>query len=248
LTVGVDSSLRDAVGFITLNRPEQHNAIGKQMWQTIPRLMASLQKSGAHVIIISGEDDIFSSGANTSEAGALNTMDEARDLWHSIRDSLLAVKQFELPTIAMISGTCFGGGCLLACACDLRLASDDAMFAIPLARLGLSLDDATMASVVECVGAANAKRLIMTSETISAQEAERIGLVNQTLPRTQLRATTTELATRIAGNDLFSLRSAKKSINRIVSGAQLKPDENDAEVTAAFLSEAFQSRVNKKRS
>jgi enoyl-CoA hydratase/carnithine racemase len=200
------------------------------------------------VIIIQGQEDDFSSGANTNEASALTTFEQALDLWHSIRDCLREVREFDLPTIAMITGTCFGGGCLLACACDLRIASTDAMFAIPIARLGLVLDDLTMSSIVDCIGPANTKRLIMTGESISSAEAQRLGLVNQVLPLSQLRTTTMEMANRIASNDPNSLSATKKSVNRIAGCAALAPEVNDVEVTTAFISESFQHRVNKKRS
>jgi len=248
LTLGLDSSLQNNIGFVVLNRPAQHNAISKQMWQTLPRLMSSLKQGGAAVIIIQGEGDDFSSGANTDEATALATFEQAQDLWHSIRDCLKAVREFDLPTIAMIAGTCFGGGCLLACACDLRMASHDSMFALPIARLGLVLDDFTMSLVVDCIGPANTKRLIMTSESISSAEAQRLGLVNQVLPLSRLRSETIDMASRIVSNDAFSLSLTKKSVNRIAGCAPLAPEVNDAEVTGAFISESFQNRVNKKRS
>jgi len=121
LTSGILSSLDHGVGHVVLNRPENHNAINKEMWAAIPPLLTALQKQGARSIIIHGEGDDFSSGANTSEAAQLKNYDDAKDLWHSIRNSLQAVYEFELPTIAMIHGACFGGGCLLATACDCAL-------------------------------------------------------------------------------------------------------------------------------
>lgn len=247
MTTGILSSLDNAVGHVILNRPEQHNAISKEMWAAIPRIMTALQKQGARSIIIQGEGDDFSSGANTSEAAQLKTFEDASELWHSIRDSLQAVWEFELPTIAMIHGACFGGGCLLASSCDLRVASEDAMFAIPVAWLGLTLDDGTMSRLVSLVGAANAKKLLMTGDSINSVEAHRIGLVNSVMPLSQLRSTAEGLAKRMISNVPFSVLSCKKAINRISSLHPLSAEANDSDVVRAFISTEFQDKVKRKR-
>ncbi len=247
MTSGILSSVEKNIGYIMLNRPEQHNAIRKEMWLALPQVMASLQKQGALCIIIHGEGDDFSSGANTTEAAQLKTYEEASDHWHAIRDSLQAVWEFELPTIAMIHGVCFGGGCLLACACDLRVASDEAMFAIPVAWLGLTLDDLTMARLVSLVGPANAKKLLLTGDSINSAEAHRIGLINNVMPLSHLRSTADGFAIRMISNVPFSVSSCKKAINRIVCEEPLSPEVNDQEVVSAFISQAFQDKVKRKR-
>jgi len=247
LTSGIETTVEKNIGYIRLNRPDQHNAISKEMWLAIPQAMATLQHAGARCIIIHGEGDDFSSGANTSEAAQLKTYDEASGLWHAIRDSLHAVWMFEVPTIAMIHGVCFGGGCLLATACDLRVASDESMFAIPVAWLGLTLDDMTMMRLVTLVGQANAKKLLLTGDSINSAEAHRIGLINTVVPLSSLRSTADGLAKRITSNVPFSIASCKKAINRIMCEQPMCPDDNDKEVVSAFISETFQDKVKRKR-
>jgi enoyl-CoA hydratase/carnithine racemase len=247
VTTGIASSVEQNVGYIMLDRPEQHNAISKDMWLAIPHVMASLLQQGAGCIIFHGEGDDFSSGANTAEAAQLSSYDEASDHWHAIRDCLNAVSDFELPTIAMIHGVCFGGGCLLATACDLRVASEESMFAIPVAWLGLTLDDMTMARLVSIVGPANAKKLLMTGDSINSAEAHRIGLVNTVMPLSGLRSAADAYAKRMTSNVPFSVLSCKKAINRIVCEKALTQDSNDQEVVSAFISPAFQDKVKRKR-
>ena len=247
MTTGILSSLDNAIGHVVLNRPEHHNAISKEMWASIPKIMTALQKQGARTIIIHGEGDDFSSGANTAEAAQLKTYDDASHLWHAIRDCLEAVWQFELPTIAMIHGACFGGGCLLACSCDLRVASEDSMFAIPVAWLGLTLDDGTMSRLVSLVGPANAKKLLMTGDSINSVEAHRIGLVNSVMPLSQLRSTAEGLAKRMISNVPFSVLSCKQSINRVANLQPLPAEANDPDVVKAFISADFQEKVKRKR-
>ena len=243
----VIASLRGSVGYVRLNRPEQRNAINKEMWRAIPKEMHELEKQGARVIVLLGEGDGFSSGANTQEAAQISTHAEASDLWHAIRDSLKEVCEIAPPTIAMIHGSCFGGGCLLACACDLRIASANAVIGIPVARLGLTLDDGTMSRLVSLVGPAHAKRLLFTGDSLDGVEAEKIGLVNFVVSHNRLRSATDELAERIIANVQFSIQSTKKSINRIISQSPFASDLNDDEVVGAFTSDEFQQKVKEKR-
>ena len=243
----VISSLRGSIGYLRLNCPDQRNAISKDMWRAIPTEMNALETQGARVIVVLGEGDGFSSGANTQEAAQISSHADAADLWHTIRDSLKAVAAVELPTIAMIHGSCFGGGCLLACACDLRIASSDSVIGIPVARLGLTLDDGTMLRLVSLIGPAHAKRLLFTGDSMDGTEAEKIGLVNFVVSHSRLRAATDELANRILANVQFSIQSGKKSINRIVSQSLLASEANDDEVVGAFISEAFQQKVKEKK-
>ncbi|HEY9676440.1 MAG TPA: enoyl-CoA hydratase/isomerase family protein [Drouetiella sp.] len=245
---GIIPSLNDHIGHILLNRPEQHNAINKEMWQALPQAMAQLQQEGARCVVISGEGDDFSSGANTAEAAKLTSFDEAREHWHAIRDSLCAVYNFELPTIAMIHGVCFGGGCLLASACDLRVASEESNFAVPVARLGLALDDTTVARLVELVGPANAKKLLLLGDSINASEAYHMGLVNTVVPAANLKTTTDTYAKRICANVSSSVISCKKSINRIACKEAFCPEDNDKEVVSAFISQVFQDKLKSRRS
>ncbi|MBS2003207.1 MAG: enoyl-CoA hydratase/isomerase family protein [Candidatus Obscuribacterales bacterium] len=247
MSSGLETSVDKHIGYIRLNRPEQHNAISKEMWLAIPQAMAALQNAGARCIIIHGEGDDFSSGANTAEAAQLKTYEEASDLWHAIRDCLHAVWKFDVPTIAMIHGVCFGGGCLLATACDLRVASEESMFAVPVAWLGLTLDDTTMMRLVTLVGPANAKKLLLTGDSINSAEAHRIGLINNVVPLSNLRSTADGLAKRITTNVPFSIASCKQAINRIMCEQPLCPEENDREVVSAFISETFQDKVKRKR-
>lgn len=247
MTAAIVSTLINRVGYVMLNRPDYHNAISKDMWIALPQTLTNLQRQGAACVVIHGEGDDFSSGANTQEAAQLKNFDDASELWHAIRDSLQAVWELEIPTIAMIHGVCFGGGCLLATSCDLRVASDDAMFAIPVAWLGLTLDDMTMMRLVSLIGQANAKKLLLTGDSINSAEAHRIGLINNVVPLSSLRSTADGLAERISSNVPFSLSSCKQSINRIMCDQPLTADVNDKDVVAAFISEAFQDKVKRKR-
>jgi len=239
----ISASLDDEIGCIVLNRPHLRNAISREMWDAIPHAMHSLKEAGAKVIIFAGEGDAFASGADLSELRNLGSADAAREHWMSIRDSLNAVATFELPTIAMIVGPCFGGGCLLACACDLRYCDSTARFSVPIAQLGISLDQDNIARLVGLVGRAVATEMLFTGSIISASRAQSSGLVNGMLPVVQLDRVVTTAAQEIKRNATSSIVQSKQAIAAICSQGRVEEDQEL--VVASYLSEDFKDRVSK---
>ena len=134
------SCMENQVGIITFNRPQVHNALTTAMWLALPTLMDNLKAAGAALIIFRGSGRSFAAGADFSELKAIKDFEDAARIWDSIDGALRAVSSCTLPTVALIQGPCLGGGCLLATACDIRLATPEALFGIPVARLGLKLD------------------------------------------------------------------------------------------------------------
>jgi enoyl-CoA hydratase/carnithine racemase len=136
-----------------------------------------------------------------------------------------AVATLTKPTIASITGSCVGGGCEIALACDLRVAADDARFGITPAKLGIVYNLVSTKQLVDAVGKAWAKQILFSAELIDAATALRIGLVNELHPAADLPARTTELAGVIAARAQVSVRGAKTIVNRIADG---RFDEDDA--------------------
>ncbi|HEY9684980.1 MAG TPA: enoyl-CoA hydratase/isomerase family protein [Oculatellaceae cyanobacterium] len=202
------------VGVITLNRPESRNAITTEMWKALPAVIDNLQEFGARVLIITGSGDAFASGADLNELSKLETHEHAAEFWTAIEECLTRVEHSVLPTIAMINGACIGGGCLLATACDLRYAASSANFAIPVARLGIILDDQSIGRLVTLVGAAVAKEMIFTGRSLTAEEAERRGLVNQVFPDENLATEVQKIGAAIVLNETVALFEAKRAVQR----------------------------------
>lgn len=235
------SVLDVAVGYCFINRPAVHNAISRQMWDSLPAQLDSLRERGAKVIVIAGKGSSFAAGADFKELAQIKDYSQARDNWHSIAKCLQAIYAFPLPTIAMIRGNCMGGGLLLALACDLRYAADDADFALPVAKLGIVLDDDNINRLVSLVGIADAKEILYLARTISAEKALQMKLINDCVAENQLEKLVKLVAHDIAENAHNSIAEAKLSLARI-AGRQIYA-QDDA-VINSYLSEEFRSRIN----
>jgi enoyl-CoA hydratase len=241
--VQILTQVEDGIGWISLNRPETRNAINKGMWDALPGALRAVQDEGARVAVLQGEGGAFASGADLYELEALDSPEAAKAHWLSIRQALNAVANFELPTIAMINGACMGGGCLLACACDLRFCESDARFCIPVAQLGIVLDDDNIARLISLVGRGAAAELLLTADTINAQIALEIGLVNRVLPADRLHSTVATVATSVKRNEASALSASKAALMRLSSSAPQNQDQTG--MVASYLSDEFRSRVAK---
>lgn len=232
--------VQDSVGYLVLNRPAVHNAISRQMWDSLPSQLAALKAGGAKVIVLSGEGSSFASGADFRELSQIKDYSQARENWYAIANCLSIVSQFTLPTIASIRGNCMGGGLLLALACDLRYASTDANFSLPIARLGIVLDDENIQRLVSLVGIALAKEILFSARVVSAERAAQIKLINDCVSENQLDNLVKMVADDIRKNAATSIEQAKLSCARILN-RQNTQDESC--VINSYLSEEFRSRL-----
>lgn len=231
--------IKDGIGFIKLNRPQLKNAISRQMWKGIPKMMADLEKKGARVIVFHGEGGAFASGADLAELQTIKNINDATEMWTAIRDSLNVIANFALPTISMIQGPCMGGGCLLAIACDLRYADTGSMFSVPVARLGIVLDDDNLNRLADLIGTAFTKELVYTGAIISGAEAFECGLINAVFEPNELEEGVRQRALAISVNAPNSIREAKKSLARIS-----KIDAQDQKIVIeSYLSPEFKQRI-----
>ncbi len=206
-----------AVATLTIDRPDKRNAMSFDMWSAIPDLLGSLDDAVRVLLIQGGEH--FSAGADISEFETLRaTAEDAARYGAAVHAAERAIAEFPKPTIAVINGFCVGGGCEIALACDLRIAADNARFAIPPAKLGIVYLFTSTKQLVDAVGKAWAKQILFTGDIIDATTALRIGLVNELHPASELDARAKELADTIAGRAQVSVRGAKTIINRIAEG------------------------------
>ncbi|MEZ4536799.1 MAG: enoyl-CoA hydratase/isomerase family protein [Cyanobacteriota/Melainabacteria group bacterium] len=208
--------LKDDTGLMTIVRPAFKNAISTEMWQAIPELLSILYTKGARSVIIRGSDSCFAAGADLQELKAIDSYQSAFKFWNSIKETLDFVHSFNIPTIALIEGPCLGGGCLLATACDIRLANFESSFAIPIARFGIVLDDETVARLVGLVGPAMAAELLFSGDTCYpvVEEALAIGLINRRLPAKDLEPKALNWQ-NIAGNAMLQYTKAKNQFDAL---------------------------------
>ncbi|HDI59466.1 MAG TPA: enoyl-CoA hydratase/isomerase family protein [Desulfobacteraceae bacterium] len=203
---------RDAVAIIKLNRPKVLNAMNKQLWLDMQAAMEDVRNDPAiRVLIITGEGRAFSTGADLKESKT-RSIEVYRDYLAELQEASRRLIRFEKPTIAAINGYALGSGYELALACDLRIAADEAQIGSPEAKVTSSVTGGAMRLVQDLIGPAKARELLFTGEYISGKEAERIGLVNRSVPLASLMDECLQLAAKIAANSAFSIAMIKKGL------------------------------------
>ena len=232
-----------AIGFLTFNNPARHNAISLEMWRAIPEVLAAFEADPeVRVVVFRGAGEkAFVSGADISQFDSARASRDANDLYneHSAA-ATRAMALLEKPSIAMIRGYCIGGGLAVALTCDLRIAAEDARFAIPAARLGLGYGFSGVQRLVDVVGPSHASTILFTARQLSAAEALHIGLVNQVVAVNELEPELRRCAGLISENAPLTIRASKLAIREACKDAERrKLHEVEAAVAACFDSEDY---------
>ena len=211
----IDLDIGDGLARITLNNPGQRNAMTVAMWQQLAEAVDRIEAdSRVRAVVVSGAGErAFCAGANIDElAAAMHDAAEMRRQNALIRDTQIKLQQLSRPTLAVIRGACYGGGCGLALACDIRLAETGASFAITPAKLGILYSLVDTQRLVSAVGQANARELLLTGLPVDAERAQRIGLVQRLADTSALAQAEAELITSLVENSQYSLRWTKASL------------------------------------
>lgn len=214
--------------WLRFNNAAKHNAVSLEMWAGIAQALEQLAaRDDIRVLVISGAGGkAFASGADISQFEKERGDQEAAERYGEISGKgFAAISQFPRPTIAMIEGYCIGGGLALALTCDIRIAAEGSVFAIPAARLGLAYPPSGLANLIHLVGPAYAREIMFTARRYSGEEAERMGLINRLTPRAALEETVTEYASKIAENAPLTIAAARLVIAETLKDpAQRNPD------------------------
>ena len=202
------------VGIITLNIPGTLNALSSGVLNELEEAFdIAAQDKEIFVIILTGAGKAFVAGANISEMKDLNAQ-EGRDFAQRGMEIFRKIELMEKPVIAAVNGYALGGGCELAMACDIRIASEKAKFGQPEVGLGICPGFAGTQRLQRLVGIGKAKELIFTCDIIDGEEAYRIGLVEKLVPHEQLMETAREMAEKIASKGQIAVRFSKEAINK----------------------------------
>lgn len=243
----IELSAAQRLATISICNPLHHNAMTLDMWQVLPALMQDAERNpDVRVIMIRGSGDTaFVSGADISEfldLRARGAPARAYDKANSI--AFASIRNCNKPTIAMIQGACMGGGFGIAAACDLRYAASNATFAIPAAKLGIGYPVDAMQDIVSAVGSSAAKELFYTAKTINAEEAQRLGFLNQIFDADKLEPNTRSVAEQIAIGAPLTLMAAKKAIIASQYPSEQTQEEAIQAAEACFDSADYEEGVN----
>jgi enoyl-CoA hydratase/carnithine racemase len=210
----------DAVATITLNRPDRANAFDGEMWLDLERAINKVVLNPSiKVVILTGSGKAFCGGLDIKKAAAEGIYLKGHNFrpgfecLQFVSSVFTLLERLPVPVIAAVNGGCIGLGMELALACDIRLASEEALFSIPEVIFGLVPDCGGTQRLPRLVGPAMAKELIFSGRRIDAIEALRIGLVNHLYPKDILIEETLKLSTEIAANSAEAVQSSKRCIN-----------------------------------
>lgn len=225
------TEIKEGIGIIKINRPQQLNALNIETIHELNDVAHQWSRDDRiKVMIITGEGKAFVAGADIAEMKDM-TKQQAIDLSEMGQKVFSLIESQDKPVIAAVNGFALGGGCELAMACDIRIASDKAKLGQPEINLGIIPGFAGTQRLARMVGTAKAKELILTAEIIDAQTSMNIGLVNQVVPHDNLLETCIELAKKIASKGPTAVRLAKRVISRGV--------ETDFATGSSFEVDAF---------
>jgi enoyl-CoA hydratase/carnithine racemase len=204
----------DGVALVTLDNPKV-NALSGEVLRQLEAVARDLTGDPPGAVVVTGGDRIFAAGADIAEFGG---PDEARAVGGGFRRALGAVAGIPRCVIAAISGFALGGGCELALACDLRIASERARLGQPEILLGIIPGGGGTQRLARLVGPARAKELVLTGRQVAADEALRIGLVDEVVAPDELHARALALATGLARGAVVAQGLAKRAIDQGLDG------------------------------
>ncbi len=214
--------VEEGIGFISLNRPEKRNALSKNLMAEMIDLLRCIQSDkGVRVVILRAEGSVFSSGHDLSEMLEGDAV-FYREIFDACTEMMEAIRGLPQPVIAQVQGMATAAGCQLVASCDLGVASREARFATPGVRIGLFCHTPQV-PLSRAVPPKKALEMLLTGNPISAEEAERFGLVNKVVAADRLAEETLSLARHIAQASPLTLGLGKKSFYR-----QIELDEHGA--------------------
>lgn len=213
-------ALGDGIWQVTLNRPEKRNALDAAHWEALSATLHDLAADGdAACLILTGAGSAFASGGDIAAFSRDMSAPDGPCLFRQrIERCLEALSDFPAPTVARVNGHAIGGGLELALACDVRIASDAAQFAMPAASFGMVMAFPDFRRLAAAVGADGARYLAMTGALIGAEEAQRMGLAHRVVSADRLSEETLQIARRLARGERSALLWFRAAANLVTSG------------------------------
>lgn len=210
------------IGIITINRPKALNALNRAVLDELDKTLDAVDQEAIRCLILTGAGEkSFVAGADIGEMSTL-TKAEGEAFGKKGNDVFRKLETFPIPVIAAVNGFALGGGCEISMSCDIRICSENAVFGQPEVGLGITPGFGGTQRLARIVGTGKAKEMIYGARNIKAEEAYRIGLVNNVYPAEELMPAAKKLASTIARNAPIAVRNCKRAINE---GIQVDMDQ-----------------------
>ncbi|MBP3465225.1 MAG: enoyl-CoA hydratase/isomerase family protein [Angelakisella sp.] len=210
------------IGIITINRPKALNALNSTVLEELDKALDAVDLQTVRCLILTGAGEkSFVAGADIGEMSTL-TKAEGEAFGKKGNDVFRKLETFPIPVIAAVNGFALGGGCEISMSCDIRICSENAVFGQPEVGLGITPGFGGTQRLARIVGTGKAKEMIYGARNIKAEEAYRIGLVNNVYPLEELMPAAKKLAATIARNAPIAVRNCKRAINE---GLQVDMDQ-----------------------
>ena len=210
------------IGIITINRPKALNALNSAVLDELDKTLDAVDQEAIRCLILTGAGEkSFVAGADIGEMRTL-TKAEGESFGKKGNDVFRKLETFPIPVIAAVNGFALGGGCEISMSCDIRICSENAVFGQPEVGLGITPGFGGTQRLARIVGTGKAKEMIYGARNIKAEEAYRIGLVNNVYPAEELMPAAKKLASTIARNAPIAVRNCKRAINE---GIQVDMDQ-----------------------
>lgn len=240
------ASVHDGVALVTFNRPQARNAFTLRMYDRLHALCGELAAGGGvRAIVFRGAGGrAFAAGTEIAEFETLRSAADSERYERGMEALLAAIEALPVPTIAAVAGACTGGGFLLACACDLRIAAANARFGLPMARtLGNCLSVRNLARAVDAFGEPAVRDMLLTARLYDARSAQALGFVRDVVDDAEQAAERArQLAAEIASYAPLTVRAAKEGLRRRRAGGR---DAEDADLLdTCYLSDDFREGVD----
>lgn len=228
-----------AVGWLIFDHAARRNAMTYDMWSAVPGACAELEADRSiRVVVLRGEGELaFVAGADISQFSEVRSGDSSASYDDVTDAAYSAIARLRKPTIAMVHGFCIGGGLAISLCADIRYAADDATFGLPPARLGIGYSADGLASLVDLVGPAVAREMVYTADLIDVETAQAWGLINRTLPKSELEAFTVAQATTMSHRAPLSQYAAKLAVGNHLA----EPEAKDHQAVADAIAACFRS-------
>ena len=241
LTERLIAETQGPVGWLTFNNPARRNAVSIDMWEGIPQVLDRFeQDANIRVIVLKGEGDkAFVSGADVSQYEKQRSTAEGIQHYEEIAGRVAErLQSCDKVIIAMIRGYCLGAGVNIALCSDLRIAAEDARLGIPAAKLGLGYRASSLRNLVDTVGPAYAREVLITGRQFEAEEAKTMGFVHRVAPVAELEALVLEYCAMISENAPLTIRASKRIVRELLkaNGAF------DAQACTALVKQCFESQ------